>query len=531
MNKTLLEEIRKFKMMANYKPSNPNFIYEQNEKNPFDGGNEIPLLKGKDVKTGVVDLGNTTQSTGVSPIAKFKNKKMFPTESKWLYLFPEIDASRVNFKLTAYKKSQPEPDPEPEPEPDVVPIFLGFNLVDVFRFDRTSLTTLGETSYKKFIDDFKAKKEKNLDVWPRYINFLKEETKKNQLYLTCYASIDGDSNEIVADSNNSSTTTLPRCRVSGGRLRSEYNLCLSQARADDMLKRIEKDLPELKGIYKSRGMGETSKFGDNKTETTREPNRRLVMDKPAVFKYDRNNPNPNPNPEPNPNPNPEPEKSDINQYGDRVDEYGPFKDGEYIYFYCEWRPINFRDGKYFIKTEGGKVVLKSSRNQYSNIEAGWDTGGADWSVKKAIELCKASKQKTPDGYWKFGNYNIEYYESKNNASNITLREKDIEDVFGSMNKFNSLFPSYIKGSFNGTLNPTVSIFKNGATIKGADNMTYTLNGWSNNSEAQKSDYSNLYSTEFIPVVVQTNQLGEYDVLYEMGVFGLNISKPMTRFKG
>jgi hypothetical protein len=36
MNKTLLEEIRKFKMMVNYKPSNPNFISEQNEKNPFD---------------------------------------------------------------------------------------------------------------------------------------------------------------------------------------------------------------------------------------------------------------------------------------------------------------------------------------------------------------------------------------------------------------------------------------------------------------------------------------------------------------
>jgi hypothetical protein len=325
-------------------------------------------------------------------------------------------------------------------------------------------------------------------------------------------------------------------------LRSEYDLCLSKARASEMLKKIEKDLPDLKGIFTARGLGKTNKFGDKQTEKSREPNRRLVLDNVPTFKYNKDDLNNN---DLDNNNNKDKEKEnvtpvEVNYKKDPIDEYGPYFDdsGEWVYFYCKWHKATQDNGtKWYIAYNKSQkhYDLIDPRNRYSVVHADGSTGGSPTSEERQIALCKSQKQSKPDGYWNYGGAQIEYYNARDNADNIMLRKDDIVETFGNINNFYNKMPELIGSQFNGQTTPTVSIYTNGATITGKDGVPYTLKGWESNEQFSKQDYSNVTSTNLIPVVVRVyegEKIGdETNDIFEIGYFGLNISKPLKRYKG
>ena len=98
-----------------------------------------------------------------------------------------------------------------------------------------------------------------------------------------YSSVDGDPNQQIVGEYKP---------CSGGKTRRDYDLCLSQARAKVLADMLNKSLPELGGIFKFKGMGETTQFGPGWTQNSptipeqTAPNRRYILSpiKPFVVK-------------------------------------------------------------------------------------------------------------------------------------------------------------------------------------------------------------------------------------------------------
>lgn len=98
-----------------------------------------------------------------------------------------------------------------------------------------------------------------------------------------YSSVDGDPNQQIVGEYKP---------CSGNKTRKEYDLCLSQARSKVIADMLNKALPELGGIFKFKGMGETTQWGPGwsaQSPTIPEqtaPNRRYILSpiKPFVVK-------------------------------------------------------------------------------------------------------------------------------------------------------------------------------------------------------------------------------------------------------
>ena len=170
--------------------------------------------------------------------------------------------------------------------PPVISIEIRLDLTDPFKFDKTELTDIGETKLEDFILKIKQVKLKYGEkFYGEYINFLKD----NKIKVTTSSSIDQDPNGKTADSNNSNSTTLESCRVPGGRLRKEYNKCLSEKRAAAIIQKITEEIPDLNGAFIPNAIGETDQFDPGKKWPNYKPNetvqnRRLDIDVPVFGK-------------------------------------------------------------------------------------------------------------------------------------------------------------------------------------------------------------------------------------------------------
>lgn len=166
------------------------------------------------------------------------------------------------------------------PNERVVSITLDNKRAEPFIFDTINLQQESIDNIDAFISQINnIKTTYGEEIYQKYINFLKE----NPLQVLAYSSIDADSNEKVQGKYGP-------CRGYGDGTRGQYNLCLSQARADEIAKILNEKLPEI-GNFVGKGMGETKEFGpgwtkEKPTKTTETlPNRRFEVKLPT-FKLD-----------------------------------------------------------------------------------------------------------------------------------------------------------------------------------------------------------------------------------------------------
>lgn len=155
-------------------------------------------------------------------------------------------------------------------------------LEDPFNFDKTTLTPQGESNYENFLGEYNNIKENNIDQWDEYLNFVKS---KGGLQVLGYASQDAD-----PKANDGGRLSACSKYGVGKGPRNQYNLCLSQQRANVIRERLMKDLPELAEMITAKGLGETCDFGpcwsNNKNVTPQEtaPNRRFIVKFPEFSK-------------------------------------------------------------------------------------------------------------------------------------------------------------------------------------------------------------------------------------------------------
>jgi outer membrane protein OmpA-like peptidoglycan-associated protein len=240
MKKLLLEkELKQIRLLMNYDPKET--LTE----------NEIPKLENEGTYYyGTLDMTNTTNGS-------FKNKNMFPDGPSNLYIvsgsknFPSNRLSITKSKVET--KVIPGDTTEPEPKKPV-PFDYKLQVEDPFKFDKDELTPDGLAK----INDFAqlifsvAEKSGSPEGAEAYYSFLKNTT----IPVYAFSSID-------ALSNFKDGGTLPACSQYGvGKgPRWEYNLCLSQKRADKIVEILKSKggiLSELK--YNPKGMGETNRY-------------------------------------------------------------------------------------------------------------------------------------------------------------------------------------------------------------------------------------------------------------------------------
>ena len=135
-----------------------------------------------------------------------------------------------------------------------VSITLDNSGTEPFIFDSTTIHPDSVKKIDNFINKIKEVKIQNGDdVYKKYIQFL----KSNPIIVNAYSSIDGDPSQKVVNGK------VQACRGYGDGTRSQYNLCLSQKRAEVIANELNSKLPEL-GNFKGVGMGETDKFDVDK---------------------------------------------------------------------------------------------------------------------------------------------------------------------------------------------------------------------------------------------------------------------------
>jgi len=162
----------------------------------------------------------------------------------------------------------------------VVSITLDNKNAEPFIFDTIQLQQESIDSINMFVSQInEVKTNYGEDIYNKYINFLKQ----NPVTVLAYSSIDGDPNQKVQGKYGP-------CRGYGDGTRGQYNLCLSQGRADEIAKILNERLPEI-GNFVGKGMGETDKFAPGKkwpnSKSTNETlkNRRFMVNLPT-FKLD-----------------------------------------------------------------------------------------------------------------------------------------------------------------------------------------------------------------------------------------------------
>ncbi len=162
----------------------------------------------------------------------------------------------------------------------VVSITLDNKNAEPFIFDTIQLQQDSIDSINMFVSQIKeVSSTYGEDMYNKYINFLKQ----NPITVLAYSSIDGDPKQKVQGKYGP-------CRGYGDGTRGQYNLCLSQGRADEIAKILNEKLPEI-GNFVGKGMGETDEFDPGKkwpnSKSTDETlkNRRFMVKLPT-FKLD-----------------------------------------------------------------------------------------------------------------------------------------------------------------------------------------------------------------------------------------------------
>jgi hypothetical protein len=154
-------------------------------------------------------------------------------------------------------------------------IEIPFSFTEPFIFDTIELTSEVQSEFDKKVELLKS----YLEQVKGYSDFLKGKT----ILVRAYASRDNDPTKKVSGK-------FTPCKGFGDGTRGQYNQCLSQKRAEKIVKLLSSEFPELN--FKPRGMGETDSFGpgwttnNSPTPAQTQPNRRFDVLIPKFTRVD-----------------------------------------------------------------------------------------------------------------------------------------------------------------------------------------------------------------------------------------------------
>lgn len=159
------------------------------------------------------------------------------------------------------------------------------DLVDMFDYD--TINFKDENKFNEALNKFRGDLNQGLTE----LKGLKDWLEKQNLIVYGYASQDANPEESVQGKYGP-------CKGYGSGLRKEYNVCLSNARAEKVASELQKvfDDAGVQVTIKHRGAGETTKFSDGNgwsdkqkdTEEQLSPNRRVLFNIPKYTEVIRN---------------------------------------------------------------------------------------------------------------------------------------------------------------------------------------------------------------------------------------------------
>jgi len=144
----------------------------------------------------------------------------------------------------------------PKTPPQVVTQEFKFSVTDPFEFDKADITQSAAASIKDELNKIYILKQKG--VLKQYVQ---KKLNGKQIIVNAFSSIDANPEEIGGGK-------FPKCstRKNGSPtgLRKDYNLCLSQARAEAVVKHLQENYSDLFGKVKLKavGRGENNKSGN-----------------------------------------------------------------------------------------------------------------------------------------------------------------------------------------------------------------------------------------------------------------------------
>lgn len=192
----------------------------------------------KDIKS-AVDFGSEY------PLGEFfeRNKLVYKFSNG---TFGVLESGQLSMNLAGIPLKLEQSADKPEVSVAPVPIRT-MALGDVFNFDSVDFKdeNLARRQYGTFIQQIR-------DLIQKYGSSFIEHMKSQNPTIYGYSSVDGDPEQPV-------TGGYKPC--AGNKTRRDYDLCLSQERAKIIADILNKELPELGGVFKYKGMGETTKFG------------------------------------------------------------------------------------------------------------------------------------------------------------------------------------------------------------------------------------------------------------------------------
>ena len=165
-------------------------------------------------------------------------------------------------------------EPEIPEEPPVFARDIDFKLqvTDPFEFDSPDITDNARDEIKKGLGRLVGQLEEE-DVYDVYIN---TKIKGKDIIVQAFSSIDAKSDEVGGGS-------VSECSPGGTTTRAQYNLCLSQKRAETIVNYLKSEFPEIFGETNliAKGMGELESpnsvnlpYSDPKQKAHRDDNRR-----------------------------------------------------------------------------------------------------------------------------------------------------------------------------------------------------------------------------------------------------------------
>lgn len=198
-------------------------------------------------------------------IYKFSNGNFGTLESG------QIQMNLASIQLKLNTQATPTTRETPIAQVTIRPMIIG----DIFNFDTVDFKdeSTAQQQYGAFIQQIKGYIQQYGEPFIAHM-------RSQNPTIYGYASIDGDPTQPV-------TGGYQPCM--GNKTRRDYDLCLSSERAKKIADILNSSIKELGGIFKFKGMGETTKWGpgwtaENPTipEQTA-PNRRYIMSQIAPY--------------------------------------------------------------------------------------------------------------------------------------------------------------------------------------------------------------------------------------------------------
>ena len=211
------------------------------------------------------------------PLGEFlqDNKVVFKFPEAYGGYFAELTSNMLMADLTSVDLV---PAPKVQKQTQMAPTIKQFmGLGDVFNFGEVSFKDEAKTNQtlQSFIQQLKGYAE-------QYGTPFIEHIKKQNPTVYGYSSVDGDPNQQIMGEYQP---------CSGNKTRKDYDLCLSTERAKLIADILNKGLPEFGGVFKYKGVGETTKWGPGWTPKNptmpaqTAPNRRYLLSKIADYEH------------------------------------------------------------------------------------------------------------------------------------------------------------------------------------------------------------------------------------------------------